>query len=78
MKLLYGDALIMITKIWKLSYVNVSEHLNGKNVYPILNNLFEKNLGTGFFDFSNSLFKYVMNYLEEINLLNVRLMYMHR
>ncbi|ETW29762.1 hypothetical protein PFFCH_02827 [Plasmodium falciparum FCH/4] len=72
MKLLYGDALIMITKIWKLSYVNVSEHLNGKNVYPILNNLFEKNLGTGFFDFSNSLFKYVMNYLEEINLLNAK------
>ncbi|SCN63774.1 rhoptry neck protein 3, putative [Plasmodium chabaudi adami] len=69
MKLLYGDALVLVSKIWKLSYVNVNDHLKGEEISPVLNNLFEKNLGTGFFDFSESLFKYVVNSLNEMNIL---------
>ncbi|CDU21017.1 rhoptry neck protein 3, putative [Plasmodium yoelii] len=69
MKLLYGDALVLVSKIWKLSYVNVTDHLKGDEMSPILNNLFEKNLGTGFFDFSESLFKYVVKSLNEMNIL---------
>ncbi|CAD2106204.1 rhoptry neck protein 3, putative [Plasmodium vinckei lentum] len=69
MKLLYGDALVLVSKIWKLSYVNVTDHLKGEEINPILNNLFEKNLGTGFFDFSESLFKYVVKSLNEMNIL---------
>ncbi|CRH02938.1 rhoptry neck protein 3, putative [Plasmodium relictum] len=69
-RLLYGDALIMIAKIWKLSYININEHLSGKNIYATLNNLFEKNLGTGFFDFSQSLYKYVMEALEDLKIID--------
>ncbi|ANQ10836.1 Uncharacterized protein PCOAH_00051430 [Plasmodium coatneyi] len=69
-KLLYGDALILVSKIWKLSYVNVTQHLSGKNLTPILNNLFDKNLGTGFFEFSNSLFKYVIDSMEGMQLIS--------
>ncbi|CXJ30043.1 rhoptry neck protein 3, putative [Plasmodium berghei] len=69
MKLLYGDALILVSKIWKLSYVNITDHLKGDEMNPILNNLFEKNLGTGFFDFSESLFRYVVKSLNEMNIL---------
>ncbi|EUD64650.1 hypothetical protein C922_04997 [Plasmodium inui San Antonio 1] len=71
-KLLYGDALILVSNIWKLSYVNVTEHLTGKNITPILNNLFEKNLGTGFFDFSNSLFKYVIDSMQDMQLISTK------
>ncbi|CAA9991316.1 rhoptry neck protein 3, putative [Plasmodium knowlesi strain H] len=71
-KLLYGDALILVSKIWKLSYVNVTQHLSGKNLTPILNNLFEKNLGTGFFEFSNSLFKYVIDSMEGMQLISTK------
>ncbi|SCQ17319.1 rhoptry neck protein 3, putative [Plasmodium ovale] len=70
MKLLYGDGLILVSKIWKLSYLNVTDHLSGKNLHPILNNLFEKNLGTGFFEFSHSLFKYVIDALNDLKLLS--------
>ncbi|KAI4835205.1 rhoptry neck protein 3 [Plasmodium brasilianum] len=72
MKLLQGDSLILVSKIWKLSYVNVTDHLSGKNLFPVLNNLFEKNLGTGFFDFSHSLFKYVTDALNDLKLLNTK------
>ncbi|GAW83883.1 rhoptry neck protein 3 [Plasmodium gonderi] len=71
-KLLYGDALILVSKIWKLSYVNVTQHLSGKNLTPILNNLFEKNMGTGFFEFSNSLFKYVIDSMENMNIISTK------
>ncbi|VUZ99214.1 rhoptry neck protein 3, putative [Plasmodium vivax] len=71
-KLLYGDALILVSKIWKLSYVNVTQHLTGKNLTPVLNNLFEKNLGTGFFEFSNSLFKYVIDSMEGMQLISTK------
>ncbi|KJP87566.1 hypothetical protein AK88_02732 [Plasmodium fragile] len=71
-KLLYGDALILVSKIWKLSYVNVTEHLTGKNLTPILNNLLDKNLGTGFFEFSNALFKYVIDSMEGMKLISTK------
>ncbi|CRG97148.1 rhoptry neck protein 3, putative [Plasmodium gallinaceum] len=70
MRLLYGDALILVAKIWKLSYININGHLSGENIYPVLNNLFEKNLGTGFFDFSQSLCKYVLEALEDLKFID--------
>ncbi|VWU51429.1 rhoptry neck protein 3, putative [Hepatocystis sp. ex Piliocolobus tephrosceles] len=69
MNLLQGDALILVSKMWKLSYVNIDSHLQGNNLYPILNNLFENNFGSGFFNFSNALFSYILENLRKFKLI---------